>query len=256
VTVEEVMELVTRQYLDFPGIGVVDLDAPELPSNDREMLEMAMEQIFAEPTILETIVSVTLALRQYERAGSSAPPAASEATEAAPEESVAGAESTVVVPVPPPTWEGQEASLPQPAEAAESVVAAMAADAVEGVVGEAEPSSPRPAATTVEDAPAPDELPATPQEHVAPEDTTRAASLEVQEVKEGTGAALLQGAASSEAQTRELTCTLWVATSEFGNDAKDDEEVVARNTLECGLNWAHRAFDELILPATSVSFLA
>jgi hypothetical protein len=27
-----------------------------------------------------------------------------------------------------------------------------------------------------------------------------------------------------------------------------------RNTLERGLNWAHRAFDEMILPATSVSF--
>jgi hypothetical protein len=28
-----------------------------------------------------------------------------------------------------------------------------------------------------------------------------------------------------------------------------------RNTLERGLNWACRAFDEMILPATSVSFL-
>jgi hypothetical protein len=32
--------------------------------------------------------------------------------------------------------------------------------------------------------------------------------------------------------------------------------VVTRNTLECGLNWARRSFDELILPATSVSLFA
>jgi hypothetical protein len=69
------------------------------------------------------------------------------------------------------------------------------------------------------------------------------------------GAALLQGTASDEAQALELTCTLWAATSESGNDAEDGEEVAARNTLEHGLNWAHRAFDELILPASSVSFL-
>jgi hypothetical protein len=47
---------------------------------------------------------------------------------------------------------------------------------------------------------------------------------------------LLQGAASGEAQTLELACTPWVATSESGNDADDDEEVAACNTLERGLN--------------------
>jgi hypothetical protein len=65
----------------------------------------------------------------------------------------------------------------------------------------------------------------------------------------------LQGAASGEAQPLELTCSSWAATSEFDDDVEDDEEVAARNTLERGLNWARRAFDELILPATSVSFL-
>jgi hypothetical protein len=64
---------------------------------------------------------------------------------------------------------------------------------------------------------------------------------------------LLQGAAGGEAQTLKLACTSWVATSEPGDDAEDDEEVAARNTLKRGLNWAHRAFDELILPAASVS---
>jgi hypothetical protein len=77
VTVEEVMELATCQYVDLPGIGIIDFDVPELPSNDQEMLEVATERMFAEPSILETIVSVTLAQRQYESAGGTAPPATS-----------------------------------------------------------------------------------------------------------------------------------------------------------------------------------
>jgi hypothetical protein len=100
------MDLATRRYVDFPGIGIVDLDAPELPCNDRKVLVVATERMFAELSILEIIASVTLALRQYEGAGGSAPPAAPEAAEAVPKESAAGAESTVVVPVPSPTREG------------------------------------------------------------------------------------------------------------------------------------------------------
>jgi hypothetical protein len=37
------MDLVACRYVDFPGIGTVDLDTPELPTNDREMLEVATE---------------------------------------------------------------------------------------------------------------------------------------------------------------------------------------------------------------------
>jgi hypothetical protein len=62
-SVEDVMDLAACQYVDFPGIGTIDLDAPELPSNDREMLEVAIEQMFAEPSILETITSVASVLR-------------------------------------------------------------------------------------------------------------------------------------------------------------------------------------------------
>jgi hypothetical protein len=66
---------------------------------------------------------------------------------------------------------------------------------------------------------------------------------------------LSQGAAGGKAQALELAYTSWAATSGFGGVSEDDEEVAARNTLECGLNWACCAFDELILLATSVSFL-
>jgi hypothetical protein len=81
VTIEEMMELETSRYIDFPGVGIVDLDAPELPS---KVLEVATERMFAEPTILETITSVSRALYQYERAGGFAPSTAPEVEEAVP----------------------------------------------------------------------------------------------------------------------------------------------------------------------------
>jgi hypothetical protein len=65
---------------------------------------------------------------------------------------------------------------------------------------------------------------------------TRVASPEIQDAEEDAGATLLQGAVSGEALTLELACTSWAATSESGDDAEDDEEVAACNTLERGLN--------------------
>jgi hypothetical protein len=250
------MELATCQYVDFPGIGIVDLDAPELPSNDREMLEVVTEQMFAKPSILETVASVTLALRQYENAGGLAPPAVSEAAEAVPGEPAASAESAAVVHVPPPTREGQEASLPRPAEAAASAAAATAVDAAVDVVEEAGPSSPRLVASAADEVLVPDEPAVAPQEHVAPEGTTRVASPEIQEAEENSGMALSQGVGSGEAQVLELACAPWAAAYEAGDDTEDDEEAAACNTLKRGLAWACHEFDELILPTTSVSFLA
>jgi hypothetical protein len=66
---------------------------------------------------------------------------------------------------------------------------------------------------------------------------------------------LLPGATGGEAQALELARTSWAATSGLGDDIEDDEEVATRNSMERGLSWVRRAFDELILPATSVSFL-
>jgi hypothetical protein len=98
--------------------------------------------MFTEPTILETIASVASALRQYESAGGSAPPAALEAAEGVLEEPATGTESAVVASAPSPTREDQGASLPQPAEAAASAAAATVADTVENIVGEAGPRRP------------------------------------------------------------------------------------------------------------------
>jgi hypothetical protein len=206
ITVEEVMELATSRYIDFLGVGIVDLDTPELPS---KVLEVATEWIFTEPTILEMIVSVSQALHQYERAGDFAPSAAPEAADAVPEEPTAGTESIAAMPAPQPTSEGQEASLPQPAEAVEPTVAAATAGVTEDVVGEAGLSSPRPIVAGADEAVEPEGPAVALQECVAPEEAARATSPEIQEVEEDPGAALLQGAVDGEARTLELSYASW-----------------------------------------------
>jgi hypothetical protein len=97
-----------------------------------------------------------------------------------------------------------------------------------------------------------DEPVAAAQEQAAPEGTVRVASLEIQEVEE-MGASLSQGAASGEVRGLKLSCTPWATVFGSGDDSEDDEEVLAHHTLEQGINWARRAFDELILPTTLVS---
>jgi hypothetical protein len=52
--IEDMMELATCRYIDFPDVGVVP--------------EVATEWMFVEPTIMETIASVSKALHEYERA--------------------------------------------------------------------------------------------------------------------------------------------------------------------------------------------
>jgi hypothetical protein len=59
VTVEEVVELATSRYIDFPDVGVIGLEAPQLPG---KVLDVATERMFAESSILETITSVSQAL--------------------------------------------------------------------------------------------------------------------------------------------------------------------------------------------------
>jgi hypothetical protein len=58
MSVEDVMDHVACRFVDFPSIVTVNLDTPQLPSNDREMLEVATERMFAKPSILDTIASV------------------------------------------------------------------------------------------------------------------------------------------------------------------------------------------------------
>jgi hypothetical protein len=80
LTAEEMMELVTCRYIDFPGVGVVDLEVPQLPE---KVYEVAAERMFNEPMIMETIASVSKALQEYERTGDFASAAATNAEDAA-----------------------------------------------------------------------------------------------------------------------------------------------------------------------------
>jgi hypothetical protein len=261
ITLEEVMEMATCRYIDFPGVGVIDLEAPQLPE---KVLEVATEWILAEPTIMEPVASVSKALQEYKYAGGFTPTATADAADAAHEVPAASTEPAADASAPPPIGESREASLPQPVEAAETTAAVAGTDASEVVVGEARslsrlaclPSLSRDshACRASPKTRMPAEPAAVVQERVSPEATTRAASPEIQEAEE-TGTSLSQGAAGGEARALELACTSWAATPGLGDDSEDNEEVAERSALERGVNWVCHAFDELILPATSVSSL-
>jgi hypothetical protein len=126
----------------------------------------------------------------------------------------------------------------------------------EPVVGEDGASPPGPVAAEAEGVKAHvlDEPAAVAQESAVPEMVSRATTLEIQ-VAEEMGASLSQGAAGGEARSLELALTSWAATSGLDSDSEDDEEAAARHTFGRGMTWVCRAFDELILPTTSMSFL-
>jgi hypothetical protein len=121
---------------------------------------------------------------------------------------------------------------------------------VEAIAGEEETPPLGPIAVEVEDveARALDESVADVRELAVPETVTRATTPEIQ-VAEETGASLSQGTAGDDARTLELVCSSWATTTGLDADSEDDEEAAACHTLERGMTWARRAFDELILPA-------
>jgi hypothetical protein len=79
LAVKEMMDLETCWYIDFLGVGVIDLKAPHL--HDKEY-EVTAKRTSNEPTIMETIASISKALLEYERAGGFASAAATEAEDA------------------------------------------------------------------------------------------------------------------------------------------------------------------------------
>jgi hypothetical protein len=98
---EGIEDMSTSWYLTIPGIGTIDLDATELPSNDREILEAVMERVFANPSLLDVVVLDPLTLCQDRNAGGLAPSATPEAMEGVLGQFEAGAESAAIEP--PPT---------------------------------------------------------------------------------------------------------------------------------------------------------
>jgi hypothetical protein len=81
------------------------------------------------------------------------------------------------------------------------------------------------------------------------------ASLEIQKVEEGSGVGLLPEPEEGGAQISDLACSTWVAAFEADVSSDEDKETTSCRSLERGLLWVHRAFDRLILPATTVSLL-
>jgi hypothetical protein len=208
VTVEEVMEVATSWYIDFPGVGVIDLEAPQLPEI---VLEVATERMFDEPSIMETIASVSKALHKYERAGGFATAVAVEATGAALEAPAAGMKPTTDAPAPPPASGSRDASLPSRRKLLKLRPPSQR-PAWQRLLGEVGSSPPRPVAAGADEGHAIDEPATTVQGRAAPEGTIRAASPEIQEVPE-TEASLSQAAASGEARALELAYTPWAVIS-------------------------------------------
>jgi hypothetical protein len=157
---------------------------------------------------------------------------------------------------PPHVDEGHEASPSRPVEASETPAPVAKPVSVEAVVGEEGTLSPGRVAIEVEgvNACVLDKPADVAQELAAPEAAARATTSEIR-VAEVTGASLSQGAACCEARTLDLACASWAATYGLDADSEDDKETAAHHTLERGMTWARRAFDVLILTATSVSFL-
>jgi hypothetical protein len=167
LTAKEVMELATCRYIDFPGVGVIDLEEPQLPE---KVFEVASERMFNKPTIMEMIASVSKALQEYERVGGFSLAVAAEAADAALVAPAAHVESTADASVPPPVDEGREALPPRSAEAVEAPASIAEAGAMEAVVREDRSSLPRPVAADAEgvETRVPDEPAAIVQESVAP----------------------------------------------------------------------------------------
>jgi hypothetical protein len=247
------IDLETCRYIDFPGVRVIDLEAPQLPEKE---YEVAAEQRSNEPMIMETIASVSKALQEYERAGGFASAAAADAEDVALAAPAARVELTEDASAPLHVDEGREASPPRPVEAAKTPAPVAKPVSAEAVVGEEGASPPGPVAVEVEgvEAHVLDEPAAVAQESVILETVARGTTSEIQ-VAEETRVSLPQSAAGGEAQTLELACTSWAATSGLDADSEDDEEAAMHHTLERGMTWVCWAFDELILPVTSVSFL-
>jgi hypothetical protein len=248
LTVEEMMDLETCRYIDLPGVRVIDLEAPQLPEKEYDATAGRRSN---EPTIMETIASVSKAQQEYERASGFAPAAAEDTENVALAAPAARVEQTEDSSAPPHVDEGREAWPPGPVEATETPAPVAKPVSAEATVGKEETSPPGSITVEVKDVEtrALDEPAATAQGLVVPESMARAVTQEIQ-VAEETGTSLSQGAAGGDARTLELACSSWATTTRLDTDTQDDEEAATRHTLECGMTWARRAFDELILLVT------
>jgi hypothetical protein len=182
------MDLETCRYIDFPHVGVIDLEAPQLQEKE---YEMAAEWRPNEPTIMETIASISRALQEYERAGSFASAVATDARDTVLAAPVTHAEPSVDASVPPRVDEGREVSSPKLVENAKTPAPVPEPSVVDPVVWEEEAPPPGPVATEAERAEARvlHEPAAVTKKSTVPETVAMATTSEIQ-VAEETGASL------------------------------------------------------------------
>jgi hypothetical protein len=175
--VEEMMDLETCQYIDFPGVGVIDLEAPQLPEKE---YEVTAERRSNEPMIMETIVSVSKALQEYKRAGGFAKAAVTDAGNTVLAAPATNMEPSADASVPPRVDECREASPSQLVEATETPAPVAKPVSAEAVVGEEGTSSPDLVAAEAEGAETrvPGEPAAVAQESAVPEMVARATTPE------------------------------------------------------------------------------
>jgi hypothetical protein len=133
------MDLETCRYFNLLGVGVIDLEAPQLLEKE---YDATAERRSKKPTIMETIASVSKALQEYKRADGFAPAAAEDTGDVALVAPAARVEPTEDTSVPPHVDEGREASPPRPVEAAETRAPVAKPVSAEAVAGEEETSPP------------------------------------------------------------------------------------------------------------------
>jgi hypothetical protein len=131
LTTEKVMELATCRYIDFPGVGVIDLEGPQYSEKGYEAESERMSNAL---TIRETIASVSKALQEYERTSGFSSAAGAEAADAALVAPVAHVEPTVGMSTPLVFDEGLEAPPPLLAEATDAPAYVAEARASEAIV--------------------------------------------------------------------------------------------------------------------------
>jgi hypothetical protein len=153
--IEGVEDMLMSWYQTIPGIGTIDLDAAEIPSNDREILEAMIERVLADTLLLDAIVLDPLVSRQDGDVGGSVNSTAPEAAEEVLGESAVGVESAAMEPPPTTAGEATDAPLLQLVEASTVGPMPSVVGTVEGVVGGAGPSPPQPAVTAMEEVPVP-----------------------------------------------------------------------------------------------------
>jgi hypothetical protein len=114
LTAEEVMELATYWYIDFPSVRVIDLEGPQYSEKG---FKAAEERVSNAPTIKETLASVSKALQEYESADGFSSAAGAEAADVALVAPAGLAEPTVGASAQLAVDRGLEAPPLEPAEA-------------------------------------------------------------------------------------------------------------------------------------------